>query len=148
MSTSITQLRSRERFSEASAFAKEQMRNFEAKLYYHLLAVREGLSSAYQAARKEFMSRPEIWAFELSAYYDTPGGLICSIVTDPSAVRVVIEIEAEDGTILKTGEAVNHEGTNFWAYVDRMTSDYAGGRLRATVMNRAGKLVEKEVSIG
>ncbi|MEO8474666.1 MAG: hypothetical protein ABI477_20875, partial [Chryseolinea sp.] len=52
------QCKTRQRFHQATEFAKSEMMNADRKAYYKLIAQKKGLPNAYTAAIKEYMCRP------------------------------------------------------------------------------------------
>jgi len=101
-----SQLVVRDRFAEASFYAREQMSRPESLAIYKT-GVTPKLNSAYMVAVSDYLKRPRITAFNASAYSGAVGDLIKVRASDDfRVVSVTLVISAASGEVLERGEAV------------------------------------------
>ena len=110
------QLAQRQRFQEASVYAKAQLQDPDIKAEYEA-SKDNRLMSAYAVAVADFLQAPDIQEIDLSDYNGDPGDTIRVRVTDDfrvDAVRVIIT--NGDGSQVEAGDAVQQQNAVDWVY--------------------------------
>ncbi|MEJ1242225.1 hypothetical protein WBG78_29015 [Chryseolinea sp. T2] len=136
-STAVTesQLVVRDRFQEASFYAREQTSRPESLAIYKT-GVTLKLNSAYLVAVSDYLKKPRITAFNASAYSGAVGDLIKVRASDDfRVVSVTLVITAASGEVLERGEAVftSLGGLMDWIYTTKVANPSVAGTTIAVI---------------
>jgi hypothetical protein len=115
----------RERFADASDYAKMQMTDEVRKARYRA-RINNAHTSAYSVALADALNPPTVKYLNTTAYLGVAGNVITiKAVDDFEVTRVLVQIKSPDGTMIEHGAAVKDKRRPFiWRYI-------------ATVMNPA-----------
>lgn len=104
-----------QRFSEAMAYAREQMNNPAIKAGYESMARVKNMPNAFNVAVADFFHAPVIEGID--ALRDEYGIYICARVTDDFWVsRVSVELHNSSGVSFEQGSAVLQPNRADWIY--------------------------------
>jgi len=108
------QARQRDRFADAIAYAKYHLQDPLQRQWYQWFAKARGRRYD-KVLVSDYLTPPEVHAFDVSGYHGQPGDIIRAIVEDDvEVVSVEIAIVAADGTKLEAGPAARAHGV--WRY--------------------------------
>jgi hypothetical protein len=110
------QVAHRQRFQEASVYAKAQLQDPDMKAEYEAMGEARHLT-AYAVAVADFMQAPDIQEIDLSDYSGDAGDTIRVRVTDGFRVETVrVIITNGDGSQVEAGDAVQQQNAVDWVY--------------------------------
>lgn len=111
------QIAHRERFKEATAFAKSAAANPMLRAFYEPIAKARDIT-IYTLAVADFLNTPEFHSIDLSGYKGQVGNLILlKAVDDLGLAGVIVRISAQDGTPIESGQALEQgAGSGKWIY--------------------------------
>lgn len=132
------QVEIRGKFTEASYYAKAALDNPEAGQEYKLMAMLQGLKSAYLAAVTDFLTLPEIASVYTRSYKGAVGNIMNIAGTVPmKIIAMQVQIFKPDGTLLESGLAVPQELK--WRYTATLENPQAqGSKLVIKASDRLG----------
>jgi hypothetical protein len=139
------QVKVRERFREASDYAKDVYDDPIRKESYRLLAESRGVSAArlFSFIVGDYARPPEITRFNLTLYTRTVGSEIRVYATDDGEVTdVTVRLKRPDGSLIEEGGAVKSGA--YWRY--EASTDVPAGvavTVEATAEDRAENLTTK-----
>jgi hypothetical protein len=143
---SQAQAAQRDRFRDATAYARASMDDPDANALYAALAKGRGLT-AYTAAVTDFLVAPTISEIDVSAYGGLTGGIVAVRARDEFGVlRVHVSITDATGQVIEAGNAL--QTGNAWLYT--ATSDAPSGEsvtVRAQAFDRPGNVVEDSLEV-
>ena len=129
----------RNKFNEAANFANAAIENPQAGQEYKIMAVAQGLKSAYVAAVTDYLTRPEIASVFTNSYKGQVGNVIN--ITSRYAYKITgidVTILKADGTPLESGVATAKELK--WLYTTTVANpQVAGSKLVLKSRDRQGK---------
>ncbi|RYZ19957.1 MAG: hypothetical protein EOO10_23745 [Chitinophagaceae bacterium] len=131
-------------FKRASLYAKSITTDPAMKAAYQQKA-RRG-STAYNMALADYFKAPEIVEIDLSAI---SSGTISSIVTDNFKVKqVTVSIEAADGSLVESGDAVQQPDGLHWVYTTTSANaNVSGNKVSITATDLPGNSIVNEITI-
>lgn len=141
--------RVREKFTSATRYANEQMRNWETKRLYQD-GVNKRLCSAYQVAVSDFLRAPIVDSVETNRYAGTAGHQIDVFASDDfmvTSVEVIIRNEmqqkVEQGQATRLGMLGDH-----WVYVTETDIPIAPGyTIEARARDIPGNIGSKSLTL-
>lgn len=133
------QLKQRQQFSEAAAYAKGVLADPQAKAAYAAKA-KELHSSPMAVAVKDWMKSPVVTAIDLSGYNKHVGDVISIAAQDDFAVTgVKVAIEDSTHTAVEQGVATFDTASGSWKYTATMDASAKSGlTVTATASDRPG----------
>jgi hypothetical protein len=135
----------RQRFQEASLYAKAQLQDPDLKADYEAAGHNRNIS-AYAVAVADFLQGPDIQEIDLSDYNGDPGDTIKVRVTDGfrvDAVRVLIT--NGDGSQVEAGDAVQQQNVVDWVYTATANNtSIAGDKITIQALDLPGNRSEAE----
>jgi hypothetical protein len=138
------QKETRDRFMEAANFANAAIDNPQAGQDYKLMAVAQGLKSAYVAAVTDYLTQPEIASVFTNSYKGEVGNVIN--ITSAYAYKITgidVSILKADGTPLENGVATAKELK--WFYTTTVPNPQVKGcKLVLKSHDRQGKEIMME----
>lgn len=139
------QLAARQRFQEASVYAKAQLQDPDLKAEYEAIGETRRMS-AYAVAVADFLKGPDIQEIDLSDYSGDPGDTIRVRVTDGfrvDAVRVIIT--NGDGSQVEAGDAVQQQKAIDWVYTATASNpNLNGDKITVQALDVPGNRSEEE----
>ncbi|MCX6266084.1 MAG: hypothetical protein NTW16_01820 [Bacteroidetes bacterium] len=144
---SDSQLKAREAFANAVAYARGAMKDPVKKAAY---AVRgAGRLSAYASAVADFFKLPWITAIETDRYHGAVGEIIHVAAGDYfMVVEVFITITDASGNLIEKGYCVLNEVSNKWGYTATVENAVlAGTTITAVVRDLPDHMVEQSVTL-
>jgi NADH dehydrogenase/NADH:ubiquinone oxidoreductase subunit G len=110
------QQKHKEKFQEATIYAKIAVVQEETKELYAKAAKKKKGLSAYNVAVADYLNAPDIKNIDLSEYTNEAGSKIKIIAVDDFMVKSVsVEIYSMDGSLMENGDAENVAG-GLWVY--------------------------------
>lgn len=140
------QLKTKEKFMRAVAYAKQQIADPERKSLYKA-GVNRTIPNAYTAALKDFLNAPVVREINVTTYKGEVGNVIHIVATDDfEIVSLIVDIYDGAGALLESGEAVRADLTLVgWNYVATLVNEkIAGSRIVVTAKDRPGNITLKE----
>lgn len=139
------QLAHRQRFQEASVYAKAQLQDPDIKAEYEAIGQNRNIS-AYAVAVADFMQGPDIQEIDLSDYSGDPGDMIRVRVTDGFKVETVrVIITNGDGSQVEAGNAVQQQNAVDWVYTaTTRNASLNGDKITIQALDMPGNRSEKE----
>ncbi|WP_276373605.1 hypothetical protein [Chryseolinea sp. H1M3-3] len=138
----------RERFKNAATYAKSALRNPEIKAVYEAAAKGDEFMTAFTVAVRDYLRPPQIAAILLEGYTGQPGSIIqVRPIDDFKIVRINVSINAPDGTLLETGDAVQQDGEMDYQYAAvQANAVLAGTKVTVKAIDRPGnETIEERV---
>lgn len=107
----------RERFKEATAFAKSAVADPSLRAFYEPIAKERDIT-VYALAVADYLKTPEFKYVDLSNYKGRVGDtIIIKVVDDIGMANVDVSLTAQDGTPIESGPAVEQgAGSGKWIY--------------------------------
>lgn len=143
------QLLTKNKFLEATAYAKGQMLNEESKAEYQS-AVNDKTNSAYAVALTDYLKGPKILSVNIDGYNGMAEAKIHIRAIDNFRVQSVrVEIRDSQDMIIEQGEAVNDPVNSiFWFYTAQQNIDIVPGmKVIVFVRDRPGNQVIEIVGL-
>jgi hypothetical protein len=137
----------RDRFSQASRFAKSILVVPEAHAEYKLLASKNEFLTPYSAAVSDSLTNPEVTQIDVSAYAGKVGDKIAIRTADEyKFIAVSISILKADGSVLESGNAASTIATRLeWDYAAQQNvAALAGMKIVVKVQDRPGHEITAE----
>lgn len=133
---SALQRQNRDRFREATAYAKQCMADPKKKAYYLHKAKTLELSNAYTAAITDFMRKPEVKAIDRSKHSDKRGSTyVVDVVKKGFAVKEAnVVMMSEEDVVLETAPLVRSDGR--WIYKQGVVPGKAVGKIKLLITAR------------
>jgi hypothetical protein len=135
----------RHRFAEATFFAAAAMQNPQASQYYQIMASLQGVKSAYLAAMRDYLTKPEIGQVDAYRYRGAVGD---SLVFTPKVpykiVHLAVQLLSPSGEELEAGDAQPF-GLKWRYYATKANPQLPGSRLIVLAHDRQGKEGRLEV---
>jgi hypothetical protein len=144
------QLVTKDKFMEATAYAKGQMLDALSKAEYQA-AVNDKTNSAYAVALTDYLKGPRIMSVNVADYNGAIGSRIDIRAIDNFRVQSVrVEIRDSLNAILEQGEAVNDPiNSIFWFYTAQQNIAIAAGmNVRVVVTDKPGNATTQQVVLG
>ena len=144
---SESQVLHRERFRLASHYAKRALNDADLRVEYELVARLKKLPSARAAAIADYFRSPEILNAKVSTE-QTGAVIVEAIVVDYLRVKsVTISVNAPEGTVLETGNAVLGVDNQTWTYQVQVSAGLvAGVRFDITATDLPGNVSSQSLS--
>ena len=129
----------RQRFQQATIYARGALADTAVKEQYEAAAKKKKSMNAYNVAVADFFNAPNIATVDLSSYTGAAGDEIRIVVTDDFAVEAVhVKIDNADGSPVEEGLAQNTSG-HVWVYAATQNNDsLEGDRIVITAFDRPG----------
>lgn len=142
------QLAQRQRFQEASLYAKAQVNDPAGKADY-ASGIDEKHLSAYAVAVADFLQAPDIQEIDLSEYAGNIGDTIRVRVTDDFRVEAVkVSITNGDGSPVESGNAVQDPNGISWVYTaTKKNASLDGDKITIQAFDHPGNKAEEERSL-
>lgn len=140
---SASQRANRDRFRQATVYAKAAMADAQKKSYYQRRARKLKLPNAYTAAITDYMRRPKLEQVDRKRYKGKAGNVIVVSVAKKgfSVSAVAVTVTDASGVVVESGPAVRLQADLCWRYVARNTVHLGPGvTLTITVTDAAGQL--------
>ena len=144
------QIAHRDRFRLAANYAKAKMLDPDTKADYKQMAGDKAFASAFAAAVKDFLLKPEIHSINLAEYAGAVGSTIPVTVSDNAkTIRVKVSIILANGSVLESGDASLTNGDIEWKYVTTQAlASLAGNKIVVTAIDRPGNETVQEKLLG
>lgn len=141
------QKKTRSRFRDAAMYANVMLMKPETSVAYAMMASAASLHSAYLAAIKDYMTKPEIENVNVGKYLGAVGNTITVSSKIPfKIVALQVTILNAAGTVLEQGPAQMMQLR--WRYTASVHNpQVAGSVLIIKASDRLGKVVEMEVRL-
>lgn len=125
---SVAQRGTRQRFKEATVFAKAAMQDPSRKSYYQQRARALKLPNAYTAAITDYMRKPVVQKIDMSRYGGQGGDVIMIQATKKGFALTAVEVAIVDGegTVVEQGAARRVRGHDRWCYRAKETTARRG----------------------
>lgn len=139
-----TQTAVREKFLEASYYAKAALKNPEVKEGY-LAKAKDG-QSAMNLALRDYIQAPEIRRIDTTSYTGQPGQVITIKAFDDFKVTgVSVFIYGAGDVLIEAGAATLPEDSPYWRYTALLVNNaVAGGKVMVYAKDLPGNVTTKE----
>jgi hypothetical protein len=140
----------RERFQEATIYAKKCMENPEIKALYKT-GITEKKSAAIRVALTDYLNAPVVHYIRTFDYKGNIGDPIRIMATDDFMVtKVEVEIVTPDGKRLEKGQAVrNARREHMWRYTaTKVNEKVIGTKIKVVASDRPGNIGSREFVAG
>lgn len=148
---SEAQLKQRNRFGEATYYAKRAIADEDVRKFYDKKAQQSAkLQTAFNVAVADFMCVPEIRNIDMTDYKGEVGNQIIIRATDDFMVRgVKVEIQKGDGSLIELGDAKLMPNGLDWAYsVQYASFPYEGNIIIVRAFDLPRNMCEEKVICG
>ncbi|MEI6174932.1 MAG: hypothetical protein WCR01_14370 [Bacteroidota bacterium] len=137
----------RERFKQASAWAKLELQNPDTMAYY--AAKCTGMQTPYAMAMADVMGLPEVREINVTSYTGAAGDKIKVRAWDKFKVTgVTLKINGADRVTIETGPCTQDIMSGIWCYTATVdVPDLTGVTVTATVIDFPGHEVEDKVTL-
>ena len=139
----------RDRFLEATQYAKHQTNDPEGKAFYQK-GVSSKMTSAYVVALADYLSTPKVKSITTKEYQGKAGDLITVWAKDDFVVtRVSVMIKDRKGNLLEQGDATpDTSNPHTWKYTAKTANpSLAGSIVQAIAFDRPGNEGMLEVTL-
>jgi hypothetical protein len=138
-----------ERFFIASRYARAIVNSADQSLAQAYAFVLRPRQNVYSRALEDFMSPPVVKNIEGRNYKGAVGDTIAILAIDDFRVtEVLVEIDAADGTLLETGNAIQLSNGIYWSYTaTRANPAPAGSKIKAIATDVAGNEGMSEIAV-
>jgi hypothetical protein len=141
---SPAQQKQRERFSEAAAYAREQIRD-QATRDEYARGINDHKHSAYAVAVTDFMTAPKIHEVDIRAYRGRSGNLIRIKATDDFKVTAVeVKIINAAGAQVECGPAWQQSKLQWHYNAQQANATLSGTRVIVTASDKPGNQATME----
>jgi hypothetical protein len=146
---SAKQILIKEKFLEASAWAKEQLEKPESKAFYKA-AISGKLTSAYMVAVSDYLNAPKVKGIDTRRYKGAIGDKIVVNAFDEFGVtRVEVFITDAAGNVIEQGEAPRDAERKFyWNYIATAANvPVTGTKILAIAYDKPGNEGSLEIAL-
>lgn len=145
--TSTNQQEIRDKFKQATAYAKSALKTPELLEIYQKRAA-AGVTP-YNLALKDFFSTPVIGGVELSAYTGAIGSTIAVQSSDDTKVAgVTILVYDSSNNLIETGAAAQQGEQDIWIFTaTQFNNDPVGGKVVVEVRDLPGNVSTREFQL-
>lgn len=142
---SQNELQVREKFLEASVYAKTAMSNESIRQAYQAAAA--GGQSAFNVALADAFIAPQIRSIDPAAYTGAAGSIVRVRVTDNFKVQTVsVQVHSAAGQLLEKGNASPESNGLDWSYAATQANDSpAGSKLIVQATDLPGNVTTREL---
>ncbi|ASZ14167.1 hypothetical protein KTO58_03160 [Chitinophaga pendula] len=139
-----SQVEARERFLEASYYAKSVLKNPELREGY-LVKAKDG-QSAMNLALRDYIQAPEIRRIDTASYTGQPGQVIVIKAFDDFKVTgVSVFIYGPGNVLIEAGAAILPEDSPYWRYTVLLANNnVVGGKIVVYAKDLPGNVTTKE----
>jgi len=137
----------RERFKQASIWAKDALQNPDTMAYYAAMCT--GMQTPYAMAMADVMGLPEVREIIVTSYNGAAGDQINVRAWDKFKVTgVTLKIKGADGVTIESGPCIQNIMSGIWSYTATIdVPDLTGVTVTATVIDFPGHEVEDKVTL-
>jgi hypothetical protein len=145
---SVAQKRNRDKFREASWWAKKQLLDPQKKSFYAAKAKKLKLPNAYTAAISEYMRKSVIGDIKVSRYNGNAVGVISMKISkkDFDVCHAEVTLYDKEGVELESGVATKKDRNRFFYRVTEMFQEKMPVRL-CIMAGDPGRITMKELMI-
>lgn len=142
---SAQQLAVRERFQQATLYAKSVMADPAAKADYEAEAGEN--KSGYNVAIADFFNAPDISEVNLTGYQGNVGDkILVSVHDDFKVIGVSVEIRNADGSLVEEGDALPENGK--WVFTATVANaSLSGDKITITAVDRPDNMTTSEQTL-